>query len=139
MKTKLVVIILSVAGTIICWRGISTLLHYRSFTETTQGVVERRSGNEVIVRFHEERSSPAPQKVEFQSDAEYVFPINERTDKLKVGDKVEAYHPAGRLFDARLDKEFSYLLPAGTVAVGVSLLLAAGATVFVCRKKGTSY
>ena len=134
MKAKMFVIVLSVAGTILCLRGISTLLHDRSFSETVQGTVDRKKDDVVVVRFHEERSSPAPQKIEFKSDWEKAFPINDRTKPLKVGDTVVAYHPAGRTHEARLDKDGSYLLSGGALVLGGVLILAAGVTVFVCGR-----
>jgi hypothetical protein len=111
VKTKTLAIAIGVLGLLAAWWGVSTLLYFRSFTETAEGVVARREGKEVIIRFHEERRSPAPQEMQFSGDAEHAFPLNDRTEALKVGDKVQAYYPPGRLHEARFDKNFSYLLP----------------------------
>ena len=127
VKTKSIAFAIGIIGILAAWWSISTLLYYRSFTETAEGVVARSDGQEVVIRFHEERSSPAPHKMQFSSDAEYAFPLNERTATLQVGDKVEAYYRPGRLYEARLDKAFSYWLPGGLAAVGSLLVVAAGA------------
>lgn len=128
---KVLVVVLPVVATILCLRGISVLIHDRSFTETAQGVVDRREQNEIIIRFEEERSSPAPQKMEFKGSLEKAFPLTEQTEHLKVGDKVEAYHPVGKLNQARLEKAASSLEPSLTIGFGVALLLAAASMVLV--------
>ena len=135
MKTKIVALAIGLIGIVVAGWGIATLLYYRSFTETAEGVVARRDGKEVVIRFHEERSSPAPQKVQFSGDAEYAFPLNGRTESLKVGDQVAAYYRPGRLHEARLDKDFSSWLPGALAAVGVVLVIAPGAIVFISGRR----
>ncbi len=132
MKTKMILVAIGVIGVLLAWWGISTLLYYRSFTETAEGVVARRDDKEVIIRFHEERSSPGPQKVQFSGDAEYAFPLDAEYGvplwTLKVGDKVKVYHAPGRLnpSEARFHKDFSYSLAGASAVAGAAFVVAAG-------------
>lgn len=134
MKTKVVCLVLAVVGIVLAGWGVSTLLFFRSFTETTEGRVDRWSGNEVIIQFQTEISTPPPQEVRFKSEAEYAFPRNQQTATLKVGDKVTAYHPPGKLYEARLDKDFPYHLPYGALAAG-TLMIVTGAAVILAGRK----
>jgi hypothetical protein len=129
MKKKVLALILAVAGLLAGARGIATLLHYRSFTEIIEGVMARREGQEVVLRFHVERISPEPRAVHFTGDAEYAFPLDARTEQFQVGDRVTAYYPPGKLSEVRLDRDFSYLLPG--VLIGVGLVLVGTAVVLL--------
>lgn len=137
MKSRIVALVAGVAGIVAGWWGISTILHYRSFTEAAEGVVARRSEEFVTIGFHQQRSSSQVSQVQFSGDAEYAFPLNERTDKLKVGDKVEGFYPPGRLPQVRLDRDFSYMFPNGALAIAAILLIAAIALLFGSRPKKT--
>jgi hypothetical protein len=135
VKVKVLALAVGLTGILLAWWGVATLLYYRSFTETAEGVVDRRDDKEVVVRFHEERSAPAPQEVRFSGDAEYAFPVTDRTAGLRAGDKVTGYHPPGRLPDVRLDKDFPYLLPGGSAVAGAVLAVAAGAVLIAAGRK----
>ena len=108
MKTKiLTVIFIGAFGVFLGSGGISILLHYHSFTETAQAVVLVREEKHVMVRV--ERNPPAQE--EFQIISPRRVSLTEQTENLRVGDKMEVFHPPGQPDNFLAAHEFSYVKP----------------------------
>lgn len=133
---KLIALALGVGGLLMTWSGYATFSSYQTYTETSVGVVDRHQGSDAIVRFHREfESSEGDKKIRGFTTSEVAFKLDEARDKLAVGAKVTAYHPPDKLYDARLDKDFSNAQPFGQMVLGVVLMVASGAILYLALRK----
>ena len=127
MKTKiLTVIFIGAFGIFLGSAGISFLLHYHSFTETAQAVVLVRMEKHVMVRV--ERILPPEAHRPFSARP---VSLNEQTENLKVGDKLEVFHPPGQPDNFLASHEFSYVKPIVFAVIGVVLFVGAAVTLLV--------
>jgi hypothetical protein len=128
VKTKiLTVIFIGGFGIFLGGAGISLLLHCHSFTETAQAVVLVREEKHVMVRV--ERNPPAQE--EFQIISARRVSLTEQTENLKVGDKLEVFHPPGQPDNFLVAHEFSYVKPIIFAGIGVVLFAGAAVTLLV--------
>lgn len=134
MNERIYALIIGAAGMLVAWVGISTLLYLRSFTETAEGVVSARVDKFILIQI---AGTPPHDGLDTGSYGE-GFPLDEHTEHLKVGDKVEVYHPPGQLDDFRLAHQFSYLKPGVYAGIGVVMVIGAGAMLFMPSRKNRS-
>jgi hypothetical protein len=130
MKVKILIFVLVAGGLIVGKQGISLRKYYDSFIPT-EGVVGRFDGDKKpIIKFQDNIKT---ENVRSEGHSEFVFPLNEHTRNLKVGDKVTVHHSPGHLNgeEARFDKDISYALPYGLISAGFVLFLAAAVVYFV--------
>ena len=127
VKTKIItVIFIGAFGIFLVGAGISFLLHYHSFTETAQAVVLVREEKHVMVRV--ERIPPPEAHRPFSAR---LVSLTEQTENLKVGDKMEVFHPPGQPHEFLAAHEFYYVKPVIYAVIGVVLFVGAAVTLLI--------
>jgi hypothetical protein len=136
--TKLVIgLVVLALGLLLIGGGVLMILHQWTYTETAMGTVVRRAGQEIVVRFHAERSSPAPQEMHFFACAEYAFPVDDHTANLVEGNRVFGFYPPGHLEKVRLARDFANPLPGAMMAAGFVLNLLSIGLFWMARRRST--